>query len=110
MTLNQYQEAAQRTSSTTTSQDKILNGLLGIFGEGGECSDIYKKYLYQGHPPEKEHMKKELGDVMWYVAELATGLGMTLDEIAQMNIDKLQVRYPVKFDPQKSMHRADGDV
>ena len=110
MTLNQYQEAAQRTSNTTTSHDKILNGLLGLFGEGGECADIYKKFLYQGHPLDKNHIKKELGDVLWYISETASGLGCTLDEIGQMNIDKLKARYPFKFDPEKSMHRAEGDL
>lgn len=110
MTLNEYQTAAQRTSNTYTSSCKIENGLLGLFGEGGECADILKKYLFQGHEFEREHMAKELGDVMWYVAETATGLGMTLEDIAHMNIDKLKARYPDGFDPDKSMNRQDGDI
>ena len=110
MTLNEYQTAAQRTSAHEDALWKLENGLLGLFGEGGECADILKKALFQGHALDKEHMAKELGDVMWYVAEVASGLGMNLEEIAQMNIDKLKARYPDGFDPEKSIHRAVGDV
>lgn len=110
MTLNEYQDAAQRTSTHEDTLWKLENGLLGLFGEGGECADILKKALFQGHAFDKEHMAKELGDVMWYVAEVASGLGMTLEEIAQKNIDKLKARYPDGFDPERSLHRAVGDV
>lgn len=110
MTLNEYQAAAQRTSTTNDTVDKLLNGLLGLFGEGGECADILKKTLFQGHEFDKDHMAKELGDVLWYVAETAAGLGMTLEEIAQRNIDKLKARYPNGFDAERSRNRAAGDV
>lgn len=110
MTLNEYQAAAQRTSTYQESLDKLVNGMLGLFGEGGECADVLKKALYQGHIFDKEHMAIELGDVMWYVAETAAGLGMTLEEIAQRNIDKLKARYPDGFDPERSKNRAAGDV
>lgn len=110
MTLNEYQLAAQRTSNNHTLTGKLENGLLGLFGEGGEMADLYKKNRFQGHDLDFTHMAKELGDVLWYVAEIATGLQMTLDEIAQMNIDKLLARYPDGFDPDKSLHRAAGDV
>lgn len=110
MTLNEYQDAAQRTSAHEDSLWKLENGLLGLFGEGGECADILKKSLFQGHALDKEHMAKELGDVMWYVAEVASGLGMKLEKIAQMNIDKLKARYPDGFSTERSLHRAVGDV
>lgn len=110
MTLNEYQLAAQRTSNTTTFAAKVENGLLGLFGEGGECADLLKKFMFQGHRLDKQHMAKELGDVLWYVAEIATGLEMTMDEIAQRNIEKLKARYPDGFDPERSQHRAAGDV
>ena len=110
MTLNEYQLAAQRTSNTHTLSAKIENGLLGLFGEGGECADMYKKHIFQQHDLDFTHMAKELGDVLWYVAEIASGMRMTLDEIAQMNIDKLLARYPDGFDPERSQHRAAGDV
>ena len=110
MVLNEYQELAQRTSNTKTRSDKIENGLLGLFGEGGECADIFKKYMFQGHEFDRDHMLKEAGDILWYVAELVSGLGTTLELVAQMNIDKLQARYPDGFDPDKSMNRQEGDI
>lgn len=110
LTMNEYQQLAQRTSNTNTYASKIENGLLGLFGEGGECADLYKKYMYQEHEFDKERMAKELGDVLWYVAEIATGLKMTLEDIAQMNIDKLKARYPDGFEGERSKHRMEGDV
>lgn len=110
MTLNEYQKAAQRTSNTYRMADKTKNALLGLSGEVGELCDHMKKYLYQGHDIDYEHLKKEAGDVLWYLAELAAGLDTTLDDIAQMNIDKLLARYPDGFDPEKSKNRQEGDV
>lgn len=112
MTLNEYQRLAQLTSSDdpgffpSVAAKKIDNGVLGMAGEGGECADIWKKYLHQGHPFDMEKMIKEAGDVLWYVAELAAGLGLTLEEIASRNIEKLRSRYPDgHFDAERSIHR-----
>lgn len=109
MTFIEYQQAAQRTSNTHLFSSKIENGLLGLCGEVGELADHYKKYLYQGHDYDREHMIREAGDVLWYLAELAMGLECTLEDIAQANIDKLKARYPDGFDSDKSMHRKAGD-
>lgn len=109
MTLNEYQQAAQRTSNTQTFSSKIENGLLGLAGEVGELHDHWKKYMYQGHEFDKEHMKRELGDVLWYVAELACGLDCTLEDIARLNIEKLKERYPAGFEAERSLHRVEGD-
>ena len=76
-------------------------------GETGEIADIYKKYLYQEHEFDRGHMAEELGDVCWYVAELATGLGVTLKEVMGRNIEKLRKRYPEGFDAERSMHREE---
>ena len=105
MTINEYQRLAQRTASTNVPSSKIENSILGLCGETGEIADVYKKYLYQGHELDREHMAEELGDVCWYVAELATGLGVTLDEVMGRNIEKLRKRYPEGFDAERSMHR-----
>lgn len=110
MTMNEYQQLAQRTSNTHAPSAKVGNGLLGLCGEVGECADLWKKAIYQGHEFDRLHCAKELGDVLWYVAELAVGLGYTLEDVAQMNIDKLKARYPDGFDPEKSQHRKEGDV
>lgn len=109
MTLMEYQEAAQRTSNTHLSDSKIENGLFGLAGEVGELCDLYKKYRFQGHGFDRGHMISELGDVLWYVVELACGLDASLDVVAQTNIIKLRARYPEGFDANRSLHRAEGD-
>lgn len=110
MTLNEYQVLAQRTCNTDTFIAKLVNGVLGLCGEAGECSELLKKHLYQGHKFDKHCMAKELGDVLWYIAEVVTGLGMTMEEIAAMNIEKLKARYPEGFEAERSLHRQEGDV
>lgn len=109
MTLMEYQQAAQRTSNTHLSDSKIKNGLFGLAGEVGELCDLYKKYRFQGHGFDRGHMISELGDVLWYVVELACGLDVSLDVVAQTNIMKLKARYPEGFSAERSMHRAEGD-
>lgn len=108
MTINEYQRLAQRTANTGEPSSKIENGILGLCGETGEIADVYKKYLYQEHEFDREHMAEELGDVCWYVAELATGLGVTLEEVIRQNIEKLRKRYPDGFDAERSMHREES--
>lgn len=105
MDMNEYQVMAQRTANTKAPSAKIENGLLGLFGEGGECADTLKKNLFQEHEFDKEHMIEELGDVLWYCAELAAGLGVGLEEVARRNIEKLRRRYPEGFNAERSVHR-----
>lgn len=88
----------------------LLNGALGLGGESGEVEDIVKKFIFQGHPLDKAHIAKELGDVAWYLAVAAYSIGYTLEEVLQMNIDKLKERYPDGFDVDKSLHREAGDI
>ena len=102
MTINEYQKLAQRTSSTKTSSGKIENG------ETGEIADIYKKYLYQKHELDFERMAEELGDVCWYVAELAAGMGLKLEDVMARNIAKLRKRYPDGFEAERSVHREEA--
>lgn len=106
MTLNEYQELAQRTSRKELSKhDHIMNALLGLAGETGECCDVVKKSLFQDNRDYYEKLIDELGDVMWYVAEAASALDVTLEGIAMHNVSKLRERYPQGFDPEKSLHR-----
>lgn len=88
-----------------SEKDVLINGVMGLCGESGEVIDIVKKHLAQGHSLDKEKIAKELGDVAWYVAETAYAIGYPLEEILQMNIDKLKARYPDGFDQEKSMNR-----
>ena len=106
MTPNEYQKEALRTASGMSKEyPRILNGLMALNGEAGECIDILKKHLYQGHAFDSEHMAKELGDVAWYLAISAEAIGYDLETIFQMNIDKLRARYPDGFDADHSLHR-----
>ena len=104
MAMNVYQRMAARTSNTEGA-DKICNGCLGLAGETGEVVDLYKKHRFQGHTLDKEKMVEELGDVLWYCAEIASGLGVELGEVARRNVEKLRKRYPDGFDADKSVHR-----
>lgn len=108
MGFNEYQELAQRTSSTEP-EDKLLNGLMGMNGESGEAIDVMKKHLFQYHGLDKRKIIDEISDVLWYIAETCTGLNITLEELAIHNIKKLQKRYPDGFEADKSINRADRD-
>jgi len=111
MTPNEYQKEALRTASGMSNQyPMFVNGVLGLCGESGECADMVKKYLFQGHELDKEHFAKELGDVAWYLAVSAYAIGYDLETILQMNVDKLRKRYPDGFDAERSLHRQEGDV
>ena len=113
MKMNEYQNEAMRTASGmcgSCEENLMLNGAMGLNGEAGEVIDILKKYMFQGHNLDKEHIAKELGDCLWYIAVCAKGAGYTLDEIAEMNKAKLRKRYPDGFETDKSLHRAEGDI
>ena len=106
MSFNEYQKQAYDLISEDGKKDMILNGVLGLTGEAGECADIVKKYKFQGHELDKEHLKDELGDVLWYIAETASGLGISLEEVAQYNLDKLHKRFHGNhFNKEDSIHR-----
>jgi NTP pyrophosphatase (non-canonical NTP hydrolase) len=106
MTLNEYQALAQRTSRKDISpDDHLFNGILGLAGEAGECADLVKKHYFQDGRNIYRDLIDELGDVLWYVVEAAAALGVTLEEVAQYNVDKLRKRYPEGFDADRSLHR-----
>lgn len=107
MTLDEYQMDAARTIAA--GQNAVQHALYGMASEVGELLGIYQKNL-QGHTFDADHAKKELGDILWMVAEYATGMGWSLGEVAMVNIDKLIERYPDGFTPERSMHRKEGDV
>ena len=110
MTPNEYQKEALRTASTLSKADLVVNGVLGLCGESGECADMVKKHQFQGHELDRDHFAKELGDVAWYLAVSAYAVGYDLEDILQMNVDKLRKRYPEGFDAERSQHREVGDV
>lgn len=111
MTPNEYQKEALRTESGMNKQyPRILNGLMGLNGEAGEAIDILKKSLFHGHELDREHLAKELGDVAWYLAVSADAIGYKLEDILQMNVNKLRARYPEGFDTERSQHRDPNDI
>lgn len=106
MKINEYQKLAMTTLNPKLDNKEILiNGVMGLCGESGEAIDIVKKHLAQGHDLDKEHLAKELGDIAWYLAETATAIGYDLEDIFQMNIDKLKKRYPNGFRVNDSINR-----
>ena len=112
MTINEYQTAALRTAQTEelTHIELVMNAALGLCGESGEVADIVKKFRFQGHDLDFEHIAKELGDIAWYLAVGAYAIGFDLESIFRMNKEKLEARYPDGFSTDRSLHRAENDV
>ena len=93
---------------------QLLTAALGLTAESGEFSEVVKKIILQGKPYNEDnvfHMKRELGDICWYLAQACMALDTTFDEIIEMNVDKLKARYPGgEFDVHKSENRREGDL
>ena len=93
---------------------RLLTAALGLTAESGEFTEVVKKIVFQGKPVNDEnifHMKRELGDICWYIAQACMALDTTFDEIIEMNVEKLEKRYPGgSFDVHKSENRKEGDV
>ena len=93
---------------------KLLTAALGLTAESGEFTEVVKKIFLQGKPYNEEnkfHMKRELGDICWYLAQACMALDTTFDEVIEMNVDKLKARYPGgEFDVHKSENRKEGDL
>jgi len=83
----------------------MMNGILGLCGETGEVADQIKKHLYQGHELSREDLINELGDVCWYIAQLASSMGTDLNTVLEKNIEKLRLRYPDGFSVERSLYR-----
>ena len=105
MTGLEYQKCAMRTANHLDRDKLLLNGVLGLNGESGEVADHLKKHLFQGHDLDIDHIAYELGDALWYIAIAAEGIGKTLDEIMEMNVHKLMLRYPEGFSVERSRNR-----
>lgn len=111
MDANAYQRAALRTAPTNLDKKSMLvNGTLGLVGESGEIADMVKKHLFQGHDLDVNHVKRELGDISWYLAIAADAIGCSLNDVFQTNVDKLMKRYPEGFDSNRSINRNPDDI
>ena len=111
MRVNEYQKAAMSTlNPALDKKDVLINGVMDLCSESGEAIDIVKKWLMQGHALDREHLIKELGDVAWYLAGVATALDASLETVLQGNLDKLRQRFPHGFKAEASLHRREDDI
>ena len=96
------------------SVERLLTAALGLCAESGEFTEVVKKIVFQGKQYNEEnvfHMKRELGDICWYLSQACMALGTTFDEVIEMNVDKLKKRYPGgEFDVHYSENRQEGDL
>ncbi len=100
-------------STSKIESARLLTAALGLGSETGEFVEIVKKMLLQGKPTSKDnifHMKRELGDIMWYWTTACMALKLDPYEVIKENQDKLEARYGEKFEVDRSEHRKDGDL
>jgi NTP pyrophosphatase (non-canonical NTP hydrolase) len=110
MSLNEYQKLAARTINEELAGTEVKNHALHLIAaECGEIHSLYQKF-YQGHTFNVVNLMKEVGDLLWGIAELCTYYGFSLERVAEMNIEKLKARYPEGFEAERSLHRQEGDV
>lgn len=107
---NEYQQMAARTiNQELNTVQKVQHARDGITSENGEIAGLFQK-TYQGHMLDASHLRSEVGDLLWFVAELCTAMNWRMADVMRMNIEKLKKRYPDGFDEEKSKHRAEGDI
>ena len=113
MTPNEYQKLAMRTCAFKSDIYHNLNAtkhaVFGLCAEAGEVAGIFQK-SYQGHEIDQDHLMKELGDVLWMLAELCESYGFAIEDVMILNIQKLRKRYPDGFDVEHSLNRVEGDI
>jgi NTP pyrophosphatase (non-canonical NTP hydrolase) len=108
MMLDEYQRAAARTmNATLTESDRLVDAAAGLAEEAGEVLGLVRKHVYMRHALDREKVIKELGDALWCLAAVATSLGVTLDDVAAKNLEKLQRRYPRGYSDEASRARVD---
>ena len=111
MDFKEYQDLSKKTSKQYSEGSifGILISALGLAGEAGETADYLKKVYGHGHKLDIVKLKKEIGDCLWYAADLCTRHNISLDDVASLNIEKLKERYPLGFSQEKSVNRAPSD-
>tara|TARA_B000000609_G_C24102492_1_gene309263 strand:- start:293 stop:700 length:408 start_codon:yes stop_codon:yes gene_type:complete len=131
--LNKYKDFVQAVTSKESNSTMVLNnklidleresnvnlallmtGAIGLSSEGGEFAEIVKKCIFQGKPLDddtKFHIKRELGDIMWYWISSCRAMGLDPNEVIEENVNKLKARYPGgEFDVHYSENRKEGDL
>ena len=129
---NKYIEFVRQTTSPASSEypklverlnelegqgadvSHLMTAAFGMSAEAGEFTEVVKKIFLQGKPYNEDnvfHMKRELGDLCWYLAQACIALNITFEEVLEMNYEKLSARYPAgSFDVYRSENRVEGDV
>ena len=109
-----HRRMADLANTTNVNISLLLTAGLGLGSEGGEFQEIVKKILFQGKPLDDAnifHMKRELGDIIWYWTNACRSLGLDPNEVIAENVNKLQSRYPGgSFDAHYSENRKEGDL
>lgn len=106
MTIKEYQKKVERTLNTNLLfREKLSMLCMGLSGETGELIDLLKKSLYHKHDFQTDKAIKEIGDIMWYLISLCNVLNLSIEDIMDKNIDKLEDRYPDGFSYDKSINR-----
>lgn len=106
MTFQEYQKQALNFLNPEVKQEQLLNLVaLGLNGEAGQVADYWKKVKYHNHKMNNDTIIKQLGDVLWYLAISARALGISFNDIAIRNIEKLKTRYPNGWDSNNSINR-----
>ncbi|WP_164670940.1 nucleoside triphosphate pyrophosphohydrolase family protein [Virgibacillus doumboii] len=105
MKLNEYQDLSARTAQP--HENELLNYGLGLAGETGEVVELIKKSMFHGHAIDLSKIENELGDVLWYLSQIARLAGVSLGDVAQANLVKLSTRYPHGFTKEDSIKRKD---
>lgn len=103
LTLSDYQALSRRTMNDINNQELLVLAL-GLNGEAGEVGELVKKTIGHGHMLDKTKLAAELGDVLWYLAAIATAYGIDLNAVARGNVWKLRQRYPDGFRRADSAH------
>lgn len=112
MQLNEYQYLAHKTSAfnnarNSYSREHVIMSILGLCGESGEVADLLKKQYFHNHSLDRSRITNEIGDVLWYIAELCTAFNLQLGEVAAANLLKLRQRYGSAFSTEASINRSE---
>ena len=107
MTFDEYERAAARTVNASLSpEQRLVDAAAGLAEEAGEVLGHVRKHLFMGHALDRERVTRELGDTLWCLATVASCLGLTLDDVAAVNVDKLRQRYAEGYSDEASRARA----
>ena len=110
-TFDEYKKLTMRTAAIPEEdkESRLTHAALGLASEAGEVAGLLQKE-FQGHERDKNHIKKELGDCLWMIAEACDALDISMTEVAIMNIIKLKTRFPEGFSEERSLNRDKDDI